>query len=74
MTTSDFLIKLQDTLMSKTQLSINTPLDSLPELDSMGKVSVISLLDEVGIQPPSGSLDKCFIVGDIVNLAGNKLS
>ena len=69
-----FLKNLADLLgASAAEVQIDTPLESLNGWDSMGQLSTLSLLDEIGVRPPKGSLQQCKSVRDLVALAGEKV-
>ena len=71
----DFLAQLAEALNAEpSQLTVQTPLDSLEGWDSMGQVSVVSLLDQIGVKSPPGALQKCRTAGDIVALGGTQIS
>ena len=56
------------------RVQMDTPLASLAGWDSMGHLSALSLLDELGVRLPKGALQQCQTVGDIVKLTGTKLT
>lgn len=59
---------------SPSEVLISTELASLEGWDSMGQLSTLSLLDEIGVQPPKGALQNCQTVQDLVALAEPKLA
>jgi acyl carrier protein len=76
MTRFEFLSKLGEILMAEPdKLAPETDLRELSGWDSMGQVSVFSLLDEVvGTTPAPGLLQKCNTIGDVVALAESHLT
>jgi acyl carrier protein len=76
MTRVEFLSKLSEILMAEQdRLAPDTELRELSGWDSMGQVSVFSLLDEaIGTTPAPGVLQKCTTVGDILALAEPRLA
>lgn len=71
----DFLAQVAEALNAEpSQLTVQTRLDSLEGWDSMGQVSVVSLLDQIGVRSPPGALQKCRTVGDIAALGGTQIS
>lgn len=69
-----FLQNLADLLGASTaEVRLGAPLESLAGWDSMGQLSTLSLLDEIGVRPPKGSLQQCKSVSDLVALAGAKI-
>lgn len=74
MKVDQFLQNLADVLgASAAEVQPATALDSLSGWDSMGQLSTLSLLDEIGVKPPKGSLQQCKTVADLLALAGDKL-
>jgi acyl carrier protein len=72
---ADFLTRLGETLMAAAPLTAETRLDGLAGWDSMGKVEVLSLIDEsLQAKLPRGSLGKCASVGDILALVNSHLT
>lgn len=76
MNRQDFLQRLTEVLLADGEkIEDNTRLDSLPGWDSMGRVSLVALLDEeMNVQLPVGGLQNCHTVGDLVRLLGDKLN
>ncbi len=75
MKTSEFLVRLGETLMADEPLKRETELRSLSGWDSMGMVAVFSLIDEsLGTSLPRGSLQNCGTVGDILELVKAQLT
>jgi acyl carrier protein len=75
MTKSEFLERLADVLGTEPPLSPADNLIDFPEWDSMGQISIISFLDEaLDLRPPTGALQRCKQVGDILELTRGKLS
>ena len=52
-----------------------TELSTLREWDSMGKMAIVALLDtDFLVEVPPGALQRCQTCGDLVALAGTKIS
>lgn len=70
-----FLEKMAEIVeVDPSKVNSDTPLDSLSGWDSIGQVSTLSFLDEAfGVQPPSGYLEKCATVEDILALVRDRL-
>lgn len=70
MSRTEFLRELASLLgASATDLTPERELASLPGWDSMGQLSTLSLLDEIGVHPPKGALQNCRAVADLLRLA-----
>jgi len=56
------------------KLSDSATLASFTAWDSMGRIAVLAMIDtELGCELPSGALQKCKTVGDLVFLLAGKL-
>jgi acyl carrier protein len=75
MTKALFVEKLGAELgIAPSKLTASAPLASFSAWDSMGRMSVVAMLDtELGFQAPPGSLQKCQTVGDLVAILGTRL-
>ena len=74
MTTEDFLSRFAE-LLGATPDAVrpSTALRDLEGWDSMGQLSAVALLDELGVKIPSGALQKAERVEDILSLLRGKI-
>lgn len=74
MNTQIFLDLLEEYLETEdTKLSANTVLNDLEEYDSLGVLSIISLIDEeFGKKITANDLEKISTVGDLMAFIGNE--
>jgi len=72
---ADFLCKI-DKLLAVDPGTVKGPeiLADLPVWDSLAAIGFVALLDdELGITLPSGKMEQCKTVADLVALAGNQV-
>ena len=75
MTQADFLREFAELLGEPAaEVQLETDLTSLAGWDSMGQLSTLSVLDELGAPPPRGALQQCRKVRDVVALAESRLT
>jgi acyl carrier protein len=69
----EFLKQLAELLaVPVTQIQPSAELGAFAGWDSMGQLSALSLLDEIGARPPRGALQQCRTVSDLLALANLK--
>lgn len=75
MNQADFLQEVAQLIgAAPAQFNAETRLKTVAGWDSLGKMAVITLLDEVvGVELPLGAIDRCQTAQDLVDLAGGKL-
>ena len=74
MTKVEFLKQLGGLLETERALTPTDHLDDFQGWDSMGQVSMVSFFDEaLNLRLPSGALQKCTTVGDLLSLVEAKL-
>jgi len=69
MSVEDFLKELEEALDTQESLTPETILDEIDEYDSIGVLSIMSLLDEMGIKVSPSDFEKLNSVADIITLA-----
>jgi acyl carrier protein len=75
MTKNEFIQNFADVLAADPgQVAPSAALNDFSGWDSMAQLSAVALLDQVGVKPPPGALQKCVTVQDLINLAGDKLT
>jgi acyl carrier protein len=71
---NEFLGRLAEALLvDPVQVKPDTNLAQIEGWDSMGQLSTVALLDELGVKLPPGALMKCKNVSDITALAGERI-
>jgi acyl carrier protein len=69
----EFISRVEDALeVSSGTLTPETRLESIEEFDSMGRLSVMAMVDsEYGVVLTGAQLEECQTVGDLYNLASD---
>ena len=73
MSLEEFLEGIAEALDTENELTPETELEQIDEYDSIGVLSLMSYLDELGIKATPADFEKFRTVADLVALAGEKI-
>ena len=73
MSLEEFLEGIAEALDTDAELSPETELESIDEYDSIGVLSLMSYLDELGIKAAPADFEKFRTVADLVELAKERI-
>ncbi len=73
MSIEEFLEGVAEALDTEAELKPETALDTIDEYDSIGVLSLMSYLDELGIKVSPADFEKLTTVADLIALAGNRI-
>ncbi|MDO4587183.1 MAG: hypothetical protein Q4C95_07790 [Planctomycetia bacterium] len=75
MTKAEFITELEFILnVAEGSLTDNLPLETLKTWDSVGKLSVLTLFAEIGLNLKVDQLRSCQTVAELISLADSRLS
>lgn len=74
MNTEDFLASVAEMLDVDDSLVSDQVLEEIPTYDSLGVLNLLSLYDSMGVQTTPDEVNRARTVGDLIALAGDKLT